>query len=214
MKEHEQEYGLIHKSLPPYEVLYTKWLPYKDVLKLKRIEEMVEVYYNSGQFTYTLSQLVKAFATPFAMYEAMGAYYEENGLHVVSHSRVSRYEILLQFALQKDAKRGELYRELLVFDLYLRENMKNRPEFAGEYTMEKEELSAFYEKESKEHCYLEGYEMYDKRQLRKMTHMERFHYDVTEDGTRRERVILFDYRNRNPLNYQARIFCMTDLEFL
>ena len=214
MKEHEQEYGLIHKSLPPYEVLYTKWLPYKDVLKLKRIEEMVEVYYNSGQFTYTLSQLVKAFATPFAMYEAMGAYYEENGLHTVSHSRVSRYEILLQFALQKDAKRGELYRELLVFDLYLRENMKNRPEFAGEYTMEKEELSAFYEKESKEHCYLEGYEMYDKRQLRKMTHMERFHYDVTEDGTRRERVILFDYRNRNPLNYQARIFCMTDLEFL
>ena len=214
MKEHEQEYGLIHKSLPPYEVLYTKWLPYKDVLKLKRIEEMVEVYYNSGQFTYTLSQLVKAFATPFAMYEAMGAYYEENGLHVVSHSRVSRYEILLQFALQQDAKRGELYRELLVFDLYLRENMKNRPEFAGEYTMEKEEFSAFYEKESKEHCYLEGYEMYDKRQLRKMTHMERFHYDVTEDGTRRERVILFDYRNRNPLNYQARIFCMTDLEFL
>ena len=101
-----------------------------------------------------------------------------------------------------------------MFDLYLRENMKNRPEFAGEYTMEKEELSAFYEKESKEHCYLEGYEMYDKRQLRKMTHMERFHYDVTEDGTRRERVILFDYRNRNPLNYQARIFCMTDLEFL
>lgn len=212
MKEHEKEYGLVHKSQPPYEVLYTKWLSYEDVLKLKRVEEMVEVYYNSGQFTYTLAHLVHAFQTPFAMYEALGAYYEACGLHTVSHSRVSRYEILLDFALQYDKEREELYRELLIFDLYLRENMKNRPEFAGEYTVVKEELSAFYEVESKNHHYLKGYESYDKRQLRKMTHMERFRYDVSGTGERKENRILFDYRNRNPLNYQAKIFSIEDTE--
>lgn len=193
MKEHEEEYGLVHKRLPPYEVLYTKWLPYEDVLKLKQIEEMVEVYYNSGQFHYTLSHLVKAFASPFELYECLGTYYEEQGLHLVSHSRVSRYEILLEFAKKYDGGREAFYRELLVFDLYLRENMKNRPDFAGEYTVGKEELSDFYEKESKEHQYLKGYEKYDKRQMRKMTHMEKFRYDVAGNGEEKETVILFDY---------------------
>lgn len=202
MKEHEEEYGLVHKSQPPYEVLYTKWLPYEDVLKLKRIEEMVEVYYNSGQFQYTLKQLVKAFDSPFEMYEALGEYYETKGLHLVSHSRVTRYEILLDFARRCDPQREELYRELLVFDLYLRENMKNRPEFAGEYTVGKEELSAFYEQEAKEHRYLQGYEEYDKRQMRKMTHMERFHYDVVGNGEPKELCILFDYFRQNAGRFQ------------
>lgn len=202
IKEHEEEYGLVHKSQPPYEVLYTKWLPYEDVLKLKRIEEMVEVYYNSGQFQYTLKQLVKAFGSPFEMYEALGEYYETKGLHLVSHSRVTRYEILLDFARRYDPEREELYRELLVFDLYLRENMKNRPEFAGEYTVGKEELSAFYEQEAKEHRYLQGYEEYDKRQMRKMTHMERFHYDVVGNGEPKELCILFDYFRQNAGRFQ------------
>ena len=56
MEEHTEEYGLVYKSLPPYEVLYTKWLSYEDVLKLKRIEEMVEVC-DRGQFSYTLEHL-------------------------------------------------------------------------------------------------------------------------------------------------------------
>lgn len=206
MKEHAGEYELVHKSLPPYEVLSTKWLPYEDILKLKRIEEMVEVYYNSRQFRHTLRHLEDAFAAPFAMFEALGEYYEEEGLHMTNHSRVTRYEILLGFAKRHDSAREELYRELLVFDLYLRENMKNRPEFAGEYMVEKDCLSAFYEKEAKEHRYLKGYEKYDKRQLRKMTHIESFRYDVAGDGTERKNRILFDYQNRSRLNYQASVF--------
>ena len=208
MEEHVKEYGLVYKSIPPYEVLYTKWLPYEDVLRLKRIEEMVEVYYNSGQFSYTLLQLEKAFKTPFKLYETLGEYYEAHELHMVSHSRVARYEILLDFAKEYDKKNENLYRELLVFDLYLRENMKNRPDFAGEYSVEKEFLHEFYEKESQVHQYLKGYEQYDKRQLRKMTHIEKFSYDVAGDCQKKEVFILFDYQNRNKLNKQAAMFCL------
>ncbi|GAB5613565.1 radical SAM protein [Faecalimonas hominis] len=206
MEEHTEEYGLVYKSLPPYEVLYTKWLPYEDVLKLKRIEEMVEVYYNSGQFSYTLEHLVREFETPFAFFEKLGEYYEEHAFHMVSHSRITRYEILLAFAEKYAGKRVDLYRELLIFDLYLRENIKSRPTFAGENTTDKEWLGEFYEEESKEHKYLLGYEKYDKRQLRKMTHIEKFTYDVLGNGERKETVILFDYQNRSKLNYQATVF--------
>lgn len=206
MEEHTKEYGLVYKNLPPYEVLYTKWLPYEDVLKLKRIEEMVEIYYNSGQFSYTLEHLVKEFETPFIFFEQLGEYYEEHSFHMVSHSRITRYEILLGFVEKYVKEKIDLYRQLLVFDLYLRENIKSRPVFAGENTVDKEWLSKFYEKESKEHQYLCGYEKYDKRQLRKMTHIEKFTYDVLGDGRKKDTVILFDYQNRSKLNYQATIF--------
>lgn len=206
MEEHTEEYGLVYKSLPPYEVLYTKWLPYEDVLKLKRIEEMVEVYYNSGQFSYTLEHLTGEFATPFAFFEQLGEYYEKHAFHMISHSRITRYEILLGFVEKYVSERVDFYRELLVFDLYLRENIKSRPAFAGENTVDKEWLSGFYEEESKEHKYLRGYEKYDKRRLRKMTHIEKFNYDVLGNGTQKDTVILFDYQNRSKLNYQATIF--------
>lgn len=206
MEEMKNEYGLVYKSKPPYEVLYTNWLSYEDVLLLKLVEEMVEVYYNSGQFAFTLKHLEKEYDSPFKMFLELGKYYENHALHLMSHSRITRYEILLDFIRSKGFAKEELYRELLTFDLYLRENAKNRPAFAGEYKVAKEELNEFYEAESEQHKYLQGYEQYDKRQLRKMTHIEKFQYDVWRDGSKKKTRILFDYENRSKLNHQASIF--------
>ena len=179
MEEKKEDYGLVFKSKPPYEVLYTNWLSYEDVLALKLVEEMVEVYYNSGQFSYTLRHLEKEFESPFMLYLELGKYYEHHRLHLMSHSRITRYEILLDFIKSRNTEKEELYRELLTFDLYLRENVKNRPEFAGEYSVSKEFLNLFYEEEGAQHRYLKGYVQYDKRQLRKMTHMEQFRYSCS-----------------------------------
>ena len=206
MEEMKENYGLVYKSRPPYEVLYTNWLSYEDVLTLKSVEEMVEVYYNSGQFAYTLKQLEKEFASPFELYLALGKYYENHELHLMNHSRITRYEILLGFIKELATGKEELYKELLTFDLYLRENMKNRPVFAGEYQVEKDFLHDFYEREAEEHAYLTGYDSYDKRQLRKMTHMELFHYDVLGDCSEEEIFVLFDYENRSKLTHQAKTF--------
>ena len=44
-----------YKDREPYEVLSTRLaVPMKEVLRLKMVESMVEVYYNSGQFQHTL----------------------------------------------------------------------------------------------------------------------------------------------------------------
>ena len=206
MEEMKEEYGIVYKSKPPYEVLYTKWLSYEDVLILKLIEEMVEVYYNSGQFSYTLRYLEKEYDSPFQLFLELGRYYETHELHMMSHSRITRYEILLGFIRSKEFQNEKVYQELLTFDLYLRENVKNRPEFAGAYSVSKEELNDFYEMESEQHQFLQGYEQYDKRQLRKMTHIEKFQYDVLHDCAEKGIRILFDYENRSKLNHQAQIF--------
>lgn len=206
MESQKEKYGLVYKSRPPYEVLYTNWLSYDEMMQLKCVEEMVEVYYNSGQFSYTLQKLEEEYQSPFALYQELGEYYENHELHLMSHSRITRYEILLGFIKERWKEREMLYKELLTLDLYLRENAKNRPEFAGEYTVPKEWLGGFYEKESEEHRYLKGYEAYDKRQLRKMTHIEKFHYDVLGTCEEKENLVLFDYQNRSRLTHQASVF--------
>lgn len=205
MESQKERYGLVYKSRPPYEVLYTNWLSYEEMMRLKSVEEMVEVYYNSGQFSYCLRKLEEEYASPFVLHQELGRYYENHELHLMSHSRITRYEILLGFVREKHKERERLYRELLTFDLYFRENVKNRPEFAGEHEVSKDWLNAFYETESKEHQYLIGYEAYDKRQLRKMTHIEKFHYDVLGTCEEKEKFILFDYQNRSRLTHQAAV---------
>ncbi len=214
-----KEYGICYLDKPPYEVLYTNWLTYDDVLRLKKIEEMVEFYYNSNQFTHTLPFLEKVFESPFAMYEALADFYEERGYFMNSPARSYRYEILLHFARQYDGENEEIYRELLTYDMYLRENLKSRPVFAREFTAEdKEFIRNAYQKEEQERKLLPSYQQYDWKQLSKMTHIEGFRHPVwnmegimtrvsekqellTEQN--KKHYILFDYSRRNPLNYEA-----------
>ncbi len=97
MHEKTEDYQLLYQDRPPFEVLSTKWLSYDDVIRLKGVEEMVEVYYNSGQFVNTLRLLEEEFTDTFALYESLSRYYEENGLHMINHSRITRYEVLFAF---------------------------------------------------------------------------------------------------------------------
>ena len=221
---------LLYSAAPPYEVLCTKWLSYGDVLELKDIEEMTEVHYNSRQFTCTLKELEKEFDTPYEMFSFMAGYYNKNHLFGISHSRIARYEILwkiIQERLEKNGKcetqgkpenggvsekleetgnnnladsgenaeRLELYRDLLMTDLYLRENVKSRPTFARDLSSSKDFVREFFQKEEKTPEHLSGYEGYDSRQMAKMAHLE-----PLRDGT----YLLFDYKKRDPLSYNAR----------
>lgn len=207
MEEKAEDYGLVYASMPPYEVLYTKWLSYEQVLKLKRIEEMLEIYYNSNQFTYTLPYIEQNFESPFQMYEALAHFYEKEGYFVNSPARSYRYQVLLDFAMEVDAKREQLYKEALTFDLYLRENMKTRPLFARDLSEYKEVSREFYATEEEQRVYLPAYQQFDRKQLAKMTHLEPFTYPVwLGPGWEKqdEVYILFDYKERNPLTFEAR----------
>lgn len=213
MEEVKAGYELCYKELPPYEVLSTKWLSYEDVLRLKGIEEMVEVYYNSRQFCYTLPYLERRFEDAFSMFEALAEFYEKEGIQMVSQSRVSRYEILLKFVEKVDIDHFEEYRQLLILDYYIRENAKTRPPFAGDESCDKESARIFYDREEEERKYLSGYQAYDKRKLRKMTHLEHFDFDVLGDMGKREITLLFDYQKRSPLDHQAKVIPLSEKDF-
>ena len=197
MAEMAESYGLVYSRRPPYEVLSTRWLCYEELLELKGVEEMVEIHYNSRQFVHTLGLLQEEFSTPYDMFLHMARFYREQGYAGLNHSRVARYEILWKMigSLTVDCGRREIYRDALVFDLYLRENAKSRPEFARDQNPFKERMREFYRAEAEKPRYLPGYQGCDGRQLQRMTHLEGM-----GDGT----FVLFDYRDRDPLDYNAR----------
>lgn len=184
MMEMCREYGIVYKTQEPYEVLSTKWLDYDHVLKLKTVENMVEVYYNSGQFQNTLEYLEKFFPDAFSIYERLGSFYMEKGYGDVSHTRMRRYEILLEFLEDVPEISMDQVKDQMVYDLYLRENLKSRPGFARDQKPFERQVWDFRKREK----------------VAKNAHVE-----VFADGT----VLLFNYADRDPLTNNAHVTDVT-----
>ena len=198
MYEHAAEYEIVYHEKTPYEVMKTKWLSFDDVLKIKQVEEMLEVYYNSGQFEITMKVMEPLFESAFAMFQEFGAFYEEKGYFGMSHSRIRRAEILLEF--MREQKSGDavlqMLEESLTFDLYYRENCKSRPFWAPS--------PAEFKEQTRYYC---------KNGVK--SHVEPFHYRFPEKSkkalneipTRLKQPVymLFDYENRDPLDHQAHV---------
>ena len=212
MAEMAESYGLVYTDYAPYEVLYTNWLSFTEICRLKRIEEMVEIYYNSGQFAHSLPVMIADFEQgAFAFYEALADFYEEQGFFVETPSRIYRYQALLSFAKTIHPEREELYKELLLFDLYVRENLKSRSDFAPDLHDLQPVIHAFYKKEESERRYLPHLSEIPAPQLSRMTHLEPFSYsvwatDVSEVKRLPEQAfLLFDYDHRDPLTREAKV---------
>ena len=184
MMEMCREYDIVYKTQEPYEVLSTKWLDYDHVLKLKTVENMVEVYYNSGQFQNTLEYLENFFQDAFSIYERLGSFYMEKGYGDVSHTRMRRYEILLEFLEDVPEISMDQVKDQMVYDLYLRENLKSRPGFARDQKPFERQVWDFRKREK----------------VAKNAHVE-----VFADGT----VLLFNYADRDPLTNNAHVTDVT-----
>ena len=189
MHDMVEEYGLKYRGKAPYEVLSTKWLPYSDVLRLKGVEDMVEVYYNSRQFLRTLKLFEQEFESAFAMYEYMAQYYDEQHLTGLNHSRLARYEIFHDLIGQKvEPEQMGVFEDALMCDLYFRENAKSRPSFALPQAPYKEELR------------------------RLVPELRTLGIQVHAEVLRSGEVLLFDYREKDRLNHNAKLTVLGRIE--
>ncbi len=207
MHRKAKEYGIIYHSQPVYEVFYTNWLSYQEVLSLKEIEDMVEVYYNSGQFSETIHRLEKEFERPYQLYQKLADYYKEKHLAQMNHSRMKRFEILRDFI--QTITDDPIYDEYLLTDLYLRENSKSRPSWAADLSGAKKQLMEVFRQEEENRELLKGYEGFSAKQMMNMTHAEYISGEII--GKPGEKCwVVFDYRNRNILNQNAAMIDITE----
>ena len=190
MERMAESYGCVYMDREPYEVLKTKWISYEEILALKRVEEMVEIYYNSGQFCRTLALLEGMFSSPFALYQSLGDFYEEKGYGGISHSRLHRYDVLLEFLESWGREQAGPSREALIeamtVDLYSRENLKSRPAWMKGQEPWQKSIRAYIRREG----------------LPKTVHIEVLSREI----------LFFDYRYRDPLTNNVRAVSLTSLD--
>lgn len=211
MEEEVKKYSILYRNQPPYEVLGTKWLSYDEIILLKGVEELVELYYNSGQYTLTLKYAVPFFESPFRFYEMFSAWYRGKGYHKLNHNRLEKYNILREFLREHiDEHEWDTLDEIMLYDMYLRENVKGRPAWAKDTAQYKKEWKALYRGQG-EKLFPEDVQagIYDSKRAANQSHIEVFEINIKKfeqsgQVEKKQVFCLFDYSRRNPLNRAAR----------
>ena len=211
MEEEVKKYSILYRNQPPYEVLGTKWLSYDEIILLKGVEEIVELYYNSGQYTLTLKYAVPFFESPFRFYEMFSAWYRGKGYHKLNHNRLEKYNILREFLREHiDENEWDTLDEIMLYDMYLRENVKGRPAWAKDTAQYKKEWKALYRGQG-EKLFPEDVQagIYDSKRAANQSHIEVFEINIKKfeqsgQVEKKQVFCLFDYSRRNPLNRAAR----------
>lgn len=211
MEEEVKKYNILYRNQPPYEVLGTKWLSYDEIILLKGVEELVELYYNSGQYTLTLKYAVPFFESPFRFYEMFSAWYRGKSYHKLNHNRLEKYNILREFLREHiDENEWDTLDEIMLYDMYLRENVKGRPAWAKDTAQYKKEWKALYGEQG-EKLFPEDVQagIYDSKRAANQSHIEVFEINIKKfeqsgQVEKKQVFCLFDYSRRNPLNRAAR----------
>ena len=211
MYENREAYGMLYHDKAPYEVLATNWISFEELATLKQVEEMVEVYYNSNQFENTLKYLMCFYESPFTCFEELGAYYQEKKLFGLQFKRIARYDHIRDFAVEGIKGINEdVLQELLLFDLYLRENLKARPGWASNEARLKEDHRRFFAEAGDEKM-KKVLPDHSGKLATKMMHLEPFHIQIEDISremqlSKESRHALFDYEKRSPLTNQAAVY--------
>ena len=210
LREHAAALGLKFCSAPPYEVLASDKLSFGELSRLKGIEEMVEIYYNSGRFEQTLVFLLDSWSasgcsSPFYFFEALADFWKDTGYQDAAQGYKQLCTLLWNFYRDEDrlhsspaepSKKGELlFRNAMLYDLCRHRKPYDIPQWLGERpsVARKEEILRFYRQPENIARYLPQYVGLDPRQIAKLAHLELFWQPEEEAWVS----VLFDYDHRD-----------------
>lgn len=196
LHQKSDEYGIVCRNFAPYEVLYTKWVSPQEMQKLKQIENVVEIYYNSNRFLRSIKHIEKQFETPFELYSTLADFYYQNGFHSRSHSKLDVYNILYEFYLSLNPVDTTEFLWLIKFDLYSHEKAKKLPEWMTNNitTPYRQKIIEFLDDRNNIETLLSEYSEIDSKTIGRMVHIEIFPFNpITLEKT--TTTILFNYKN-------------------
>ncbi len=131
LRERSGEYGCVFTAEAPYEVMANHWITYEELLRLKVIEDLLERYFNSGRFAMSFRFLLARFPTAFQLFELLAGWWKGCNLDQCSHKDKDLYKYLLEFYQSAAGHHIGMLRNLLKYDLLIRERMVELPDWAG-----------------------------------------------------------------------------------
>ena len=204
-----EKYGITYDRYAPYEVLFTEYMPFEDMLKVKAIEEFTETYYNSGKALNTIAFAVTLYPSAFDFYESAGLYMDKNGFTKNQSSKQQTYTNLYNFLSgEKAAEAGMgIIKELLLYDMLLNDNLKTLPDWIGDSSEEfKIRRRNFFNDTEKIHRYLPEYEGLSPARIARSVAAAEFGFDIINKDYygNRKTSVLFDYSAKNTITGLAR----------
>ncbi|MBC8631398.1 B12-binding domain-containing radical SAM protein [[Eubacterium] tenue] len=201
--EHEFRY----KDYPPYEVLYNKYISYNEILKLKDIEEILEIYFNSKNFVLSMRYIIHNHykESPFKFFEDFATYFNDNGYFNASQGKNQLYKILVDFYTDKINIETELFKEIVKYDYISLGKTSNVPAFMDKVEVDdfKNRCHLFLQNEGNILKYIPRFENTPAKQIIKYVHFETFKYDIlqlkkniTAKLQPKESIILFVYDDK------------------
>ena len=191
------EYGILYKCKPPYEVLKTDCLSYDEVLELKGACEMVESYYNSGRYGYTLSKLLESEPSPFDFFLELGKFYIKSGYHLKANTKEAMHQILKDFFESKYKAYDEELLARSLFDICLHEKPKKLPTFLSSYAQssreERDKITELFKDRERFMALIPDAEEDDIRLSSRAYHIESFF------ANGKARYVIFNYLKRDLL---------------
>lgn len=121
IRDQAEEHGYIYRSKAPYEIISNKYLSSSSLIRLKKIENLLDLYYNRGGFQRTVDFAIENLTeSPFDFYEELADYFYLKGFQHRSHKKEDLYRIFLLYAGWKERftpNIKEKIKELLTLDM-------------------------------------------------------------------------------------------------
>ncbi|AFS77945.1 cobalamin B12-binding/radical SAM domain-containing protein [Gottschalkia acidurici 9a] len=221
LRKRKDDYGFKFINKPSYEVMETKDISYRELLKLKQIEDLVEKYGNEGYFKNSIEYIIENFfESPFDFYSEFADFWETKKYNEASHNRLSLYKKLYEFSEGFVKGDIELIREFIKFDLILNTKSPNIPEYLN--NEKKENLKTmrhdFLQNDKNLKAYLPRYADTPVKRILNDVHFEGFNYDIKyiiENKYKKEsikyvnRIYLFVYNLENKVFDKCEVFDIT-----
>lgn len=160
MREEANRYGMEYSPYPPYEILKTDMVSYEEMLKLKKVEEMVDKYYNSGKFNYIIKYFENKFHSPFEFYYKLGVFFENKGYFNKNIGNIEYYKVFLDFNYEILKQDNKFINEIVKFNYLLYNKKRGLPDFLRSNISKEEEKeikSSLREKYSFKEYHLEKF---------------------------------------------------------
>ncbi|EOU1886261.1 DUF4080 domain-containing protein [Clostridium perfringens] len=188
MREEAKKWGIVYSPYAPYEIIRSKDISYEELLLLKKVEAMVDKYYNSCKFNNVIKFFLNIYEKPFDFYYDLAMFFEEKGNFKRSIGNVEYYKILLDFYLEKIGGEDEgLFKEVLKFD-YLCFNKKRwLPDFLVRTITKEDEQNI---KDS-----------FDRQMPFKKAHIEKFEIDI------------INYIKNGEINFEPKYLIFDEMNF-
>ncbi len=141
MREDADKYGMEYSPYPPYEILKTDKISYEELLKLKKVEEMVDKYYNSQKFKLIIKYFENKFEKPFDFYYSLGMFFEKQGYFSKNIGNSEYYKAFLDFNEMVLNEKNTYLKEIVRFNYLIFNKKRGLPEFLRSDMGKEEEKS-------------------------------------------------------------------------